>query len=300
MIYTLTLNPAVDYVLHLDKLTPGSIGRSHNESVFCGGKGINVSLILQEHGIPSVAMGFIAGFTGTAIEEGLREKNLQTDFVRLHNGFSRINIKIRAHEETDINGEGPQIGNDDLNALFTKLDNIQSGDTLVLAGSIPSSLPRDIYKTIMDTLSDREIRFVVDATGELLMSALAYRPFLIKPNNEELGEIFSTEISSPDQAIVYAAKLQEKGARNVLVSMGGKGAVLLDEKGQKHYMPAYRGEVVNTVGAGDSMVAGFLAGYEQTKSFAYALKLGSASGSATAFCEGLADIEQIKNVLNNQ
>ena len=298
MIYTLTLNPAIDYVAHVDELTIGSIGRSHDESVFFGGKGINVSTILHEHGIPSVAMGFIAGFTGIAIEEGLSKKGIKSDFVHLKNGFSRINIKIRSKTETDINGEGPHIEDCDLKRLFAKMEVMQDGDTLVLAGSIPSSLPQNMYEMIMSSQSGKDIRFVVDATGELLMKTLAYHPFLIKPNNDELGEIFLVKISSPNEAVKYAAKMQEKGARNVLVSMGSDGAVLLDENGQKHYMPAYPGKVVNTVGAGDSMVAGFIAGYEQTGDFAYALKLGSASGSATAFSEGLANMESIKIILN--
>lgn len=298
MIYTMTLNPAIDYVAHVEELKIGSIGRSHDEKIFAGGKGINVSTVLHEHGIPTAAMGFIAGFTGTAIEEVLRQKNIQCDFVRLKNGFTRINIKLRTRDETDINGEGPHIESEDINRLYEKLSILKDEDTLVLAGSIPASLPQDMYEKIMGRLHGKDIRFVVDATGELLRNTLKYHPFLIKPNNDELGELFSAEITTPQDSLKYAAKLQEAGARNVLVSMGGDGAALLDENGKQHYLPAYSGKTVNTVGAGDSMVAGFLAGYEQTGDYEYALKLGSASGSATAFSEGLADIELIKRVLN--
>ena len=297
MIYTLTLNPAIDYVVHVDDLKIGSIGRSHNEGIFIGGKGINVSMILREHGLDSAAMGFVAGFTGNAIEQGLAEKGIHSDFVHLRGGFSRINIKIRSREETDINGQGPEITAEDLERLFAKLDGMKDGDTLVMAGSIPGSLPQDIYERIMGRQSGKNIRFVVDAEGELLTKTLRFHPFLIKPNREELGEIFSADIKDTVQSAKYARKLQEAGARNVLVSMGGSGALLLDEDGKTHFMDACSGEVINTVGAGDSMVAGFIAGYEKTGDYAYALKLGSASGSATAFSEGLADKKKIEEIL---
>lgn len=297
MIYTVTLNPALDYVMHVKEMKAGNILRSCGEAVFFGGKGINVSTILREHNVSSVAMGFVAGFTGGALENGLESKGIQTDFVHLENGLTRINVKIRADEETDINAGGPAISEAELNALYEKLEQLQAGDTLVLAGSIPPSLPENIYEKIMERLADKGVRFVVDATGQLLVSSLKYRPFLIKPNDDELGELFSVTIDSPEDALQYAVLLQEMGAKNVLVSMGGKGAVLLDETGKEHYMPALKGKVVNTVGAGDSMVAGFIAGFEQTGDFAYALKLGSASGSATAFSEGLADIQSIQKLL---
>lgn len=298
MIYTLTLNPAIDYVVHVENLLLGNIQRSTAEHVFFGGKGINVSTILQEHGVPSVAMGFLSGFTGKAMEEHLTERGIATDFVYLQDGITRINVKIRAKEETDINGQGPAIEQSDLLRLYEKLDILQDGDTLVLAGSIPASLPQDIYEEIMKRLTGKQISFAVDATGELLLKTLPYHPFLVKPNAEELGELFSVTIDSPEDALHYAKKLQEKGAQNVLVSMGGDGAVLLDKTGKKHYRKAYSGKVVNTVGAGDSMVAGFLAGYAKTRDYAAALQIGSASGSATAFCEGLADIQAIKAILN--
>lgn len=299
MIYTLTLNPAIDYVAHVEKLKVGSINRSHSESVFFGGKGINVSTVLHELGINSTAMGFVAGFTGKAIEEGLKNKGIETDFVHLENGFSRINIKLREENETDINGQGPEIEEKDIIKLLEKLDRVQDGDTVVLAGSIPSSLPNDTYERIMQKLKSKNVRFAVDATGELLLNTLKYRPFLIKPNNDELGEIYGVEIKTQPDALVYAEKIQSEGARNVLVTMGGKGAILLDENGNKYYVKAHEGKVVNTVGAGDSTVAGFLAGYEKTGNYEYALKLGSASGSATAFSEGLADIETIQAILNS-
>lgn len=296
MIYTLTLNPAIDYVVHVDDLRIGSIGRSHNEGIFIGGKGINVSMILREHGLDSSAMGFIAGFTGNAIEQGLKEKGIASDFVHLKSGFSRINIKIRGKKETDINGQGPEITEADLQLLFEKLDGMKSGDTLVMAGSIPGSLPQDIYERIMDRQSGKNIRFVVDAAGELLTKTIRFHPFLIKPNSDELGEIFSVQINDIPTAAKYARKLRDTGARNVLVSMGGSGALLLDEDGKTHFMEACRGKVINTVGAGDSMVAGFIAGYEKTGDYAYALKLGSASGSATAFSEGLASKKRIDEI----
>lgn len=297
MIYTLTLNPAIDYVAHVGKLTSGSIMRSEYENVFFGGKGINVSTLLHEHKIDTVAMGFIAGFTGKAIEHGLNEKGINTDFIYLDNGFTRINVKIRAETETDINGKGPFISAENLSQLAEKLKILTSGDTLVLAGSIPPSVPDDIYENIMKEHYGKNINYVVDATGKLLLNSLKYNPFLIKPNTDELGEIFSVNITTTEDAYKYALKLKDKGARNVLVSMGGNGAVLLDETGKQHYMPAYKGKAVNTVGAGDSMIAGFIAGYEKTGDYEYALKLGTASGSATAFSEGLADINKINQLL---
>ena len=297
MIYTLTLNPAVDYVTHVEKLKVGNILRSNNENVFFGGKGINVSAVLHEHGIQSVAMGFLAGFTGKAIEDGLTQKGIQNDFVYLEKGFTRINIKIRSDQETDINGIGPKISDTDFKILSEKLKKLKDGDILVLAGSIPGTLPKDTYEKIMASLSDKKINFVVDAAGELLVNALKYRPFLIKPNTDELGEIFSTKVETVEDAAKYALRLQGKGARNVLVSMGADGAFLLDQTGRKHYMQAFEGNVVNTVGAGDSMVAGFIAGYEKTRDFEYAMKVGTASGSATAFSEGLADIDTINSIL---
>ena len=299
MIYTVTFNPAIDYLVYVPELKVGSIIRSEKEKTFCGGKGINVSFVLQELGIESTAMGFIAGFTGSAIEQALGGGIIHTDFVHLKEGLTRINVKIRSGYETDINGQGPAISENDIKALLGKLEELKHGDTLVLAGSIPNTLPSDIYEKIMELLSGTGVRFVVDATKDLLLNSLKYRPFFIKPNNDELGEIFGVRIEKPETAIQYARKLRKMGAVNVLVSMGGEGAVLVDENGKEYYMPAINGKVVNTVGAGDSMVAGFLAGYVQKADYAYALQLGTAAGGATAFGEGLATRDEIFRQLNH-
>lgn len=296
MVYTVTFNPAVDYIVHTKELIPGATNRSDSEEIYFGGKGINVSIVLSELGVKSKALGFAAGFTGEAIEKGVAEKGIDAEFVHLSEGFSRINVKIKSGEETELNGQGPKITDEAIAELFAKLDEIQDGDTLVLAGSIPSSLPADIYERILERLSGKKIRAVVDATKALLLNVLKYRPFLIKPNNFELGEIFGTEMKSTEDIVKYAGKLKEMGARNVLVSMAGDGAVLLDENGQTHVCGVCRGRVKNSVGAGDSMVAGFIAGCEKGD-YEYALKLGTASGGATAFSEGLAEKEKIFELL---
>ena len=296
MVYTVTFNPAVDYIVHTKELIPGATNRSDSEEIYFGGKGINVSIVLSELGVKSKALGFAAGFTGEAIEKGVAEKGIDAEFVHLSEGFSRINVKIKSGEETELNGQGPKITDEAIAELFAKLDEIQDGDTLVLAGSIPSSLPADIYERILERLSGKKIRAVVDATKDLLLNVLKYRPFLIKPNNFELGEIFGTEMKSTEDIVEYAGKLKEMGARNVLVSMAGDGAVLLDENGQTHVCGVCRGRVKNSVGAGDSMVAGFIAGCEKGD-YEYALKLGTASGGATAFSEGLAEKEKIFELL---
>ncbi len=296
MVYTLTLNPAIDYVMHLDALNVGEIQRAQSESAFFGGKGINVSFVLNELGIPSVATGFVAGFTGEALQNGISALGLKSDFIKLERGLTRINVKIRAGNETDINGNGPDITENDVEALIKKLSMLQKGDILVLAGSIPATLPLDTYERIMASLEDRGVHFVVDAAGELLMNCLKYKPFLIKPNNDELGEIFGVKITTPEQVLSYAERLRSAGAYNVLVSMGAKGAVLLDSNGRRHYIKARGGEVINTVGAGDSMLAGFLAGFIKSGDYEIALRLGTAAGGATAFSEGLAtrrDIDKL-------
>lgn len=297
MVYTVTFNPAVDYIVHTKELIPGATNRSDSEEIYFGGKGINVSIVLSKLGVKSKALGFAAGFTGEAIEKGVAEKGIDAEFVHLKEGFSRINVKIKSGEETELNGQGPKITDEAIAELFTKLDEIQDGDTLVLAGSIPSSLPADIYERILERLSGKKIRAVVDATKDLLLNVLKYRPFLIKPNNFELGEIFGAEMKSTEDIVKYAGKLKEMGARNVLVSMAGDGAVLLDENGQTHVCGVCRGRVKNSVGAGDSMVAGFIAGCEKGD-YEYALKLGTASGGATAFSEGLAEKEKIFELLD--
>lgn len=295
MIYTVTFNPAIDYVVHTGGLVLGSVNRASSESMFFGGKGINVSLVLAELGVRSIALGFTAGFTGEAIENGVRAMGIETDFIRLPEGNSRINVKIKSGEETELNGQGPDIDTASLEKLFARLDGLSEGDTLILAGSIPKSLPPDVYEWILKRLSGREIRTVVDASGELLMNVLKYRPFLIKPNDQELGELFGVKTESKEDVVLYGSKLRELGARNVLVSMAGEGAVLLDENGGVHRSAACRGTVRNSVGAGDSMLAGFVSGLE--KGFDYALRLGTACGGATAFSDGLASRDQIDELL---
>lgn len=300
MIYTVTLNPAIDYVAHVEEMRPGSVNRLQSEEIHCGGKGINVSLVLREFGIPSRALGFVAGFTGKALEEGVSESGIETDFVHLKQGCTRINVKIKSGLETDLNGRGPEVDERDLARLHEKLEALKNGDVLVLAGSIPGGLQKDVYGRILERLSGKNIRAVVDATGELLLNTLAYKPFLIKPNHQELEDLFGLSLSGVDQILAYAGKLKEMGAVNVLVSMAGDGAVLLDEAGRVHRCGACRGRVRNSVGAGDSMVAGFLAGIltgSAPGDYSYALKLGTAAGGATAFSDGLARREEIEALL---
>lgn len=296
MVYTVTFNPAVDYVVHADEISVGGVNRSKSEKIYFGGKGINVSIVLSELGVKSKALGFVAGFTGDAIEKGVAEKGVETDFVHLENGFSRINVKIKSEKETELNGQGPAIDGKALDALFEKLDRLSDGDTLVLAGSIPSSMPADIYEKILERLQSKNIKTVVDATKDLLMNVLKYKPFLIKPNNHELGEMFGVTLKTNEEIAEYAQKLKDMGARNVLVSMAGDGALLLDENGKTHVCGVCRGTVKNSVGAGDSMVAGFVAGSEQGD-YEYALKLGTAAGGATAFSDGLAEKALIDELL---
>ena len=296
MVYTVTFNPAIDYVVHTAEMRLGEVNRSSSEEMYFGGKGINVSIVLNELGTPSIALGFTAGFTGEAIENVIKAMGIKSDFVRLKTGNSRINVKIKAGEETELNGQGPHIDDAALEALFVKLDKLSDGDTLVLAGSIPSSLPSDIYERIMQRLSDRKIRTVVDATNDLLLNVLKYKPFLIKPNNHELGEMFGVTLSEDEEIERYARKLKDMGAINVLISMAGDGAMLIDENGKCHRCGVCKGKVRNSVGAGDSMVAGFLTG-AQNGDYEYALKLGTAAGGATAFSEGLAVKNKIEELL---
>lgn len=296
MVYTVTFNPAIDYVVHTGEMKLGATNRSEKEEMYFGGKGINVSIVLRELGIDSKALGFTAGFTGEAIEKGLSEMGIDTDFVRLKNGNSRINVKIKSTEETELNGQGPDIDEAAINALFAKLDKLSDGDTLILAGSIPSSLPSDIYEKILGRLSGRNIKTVVDATKDLLLNVLKYKPFLVKPNNHELGEMFGAELKTDEEIEKYARKLQEMGAVNVLISMAGDGAMLIDEYGKMHRCGVCRGTVRNSVGAGDSMVAGFTAG-SLKGDYEYALKLGTAAGGATAFSDGLAEKAKIDELL---
>jgi 1-phosphofructokinase len=296
MVYTVTFSPAIDYVVHMDELMTGSINRAERTAIFFGGKGINVSMVLKELGVRTKALGFVAGFTGEAIEKGIAEKGIETDFIHLDHGFSRINVKVKAGRETELNGQGPVIGDKELKALYAKLDRLQDGDTLVLAGSVPDSMPADVYEKILERLSDRRIKTVVDATKDLLKNVLKSRPFLVKPNHHELGELFGVTLQNNDEIAKYAARLKSMGAANVLVSKAEKGALLLDENGAFHTCGACRGTVINSVGAGDSMVAGFLAGAERGD-YGYALKLGAAAGGATAFSEGLAQKNEIFELL---
>ena len=297
MIYTVTFNPAIDYVVHMPRLQHGSVNRVRQEDVFFGGKGINVSTVLQRLGVDTAALGFLAGFTGAAIEQGLQQLGVRTDFVHLPTGLTRINVKIKAGQETELNGAGPDIPDEALHQLEEKLDGLTENDVLILAGSIPASLPQDVYERLLARLDGRGVRCVVDATRALLVNVLPYHPFLIKPNNHELGEIVGRELHTDEEIAAAARTLQEKGARNVLVSMAGDGALLLDEQGQVHRIGCPKGKVVNSVGAGDSMVAGFVAGYLQSGSYAQALRLGTACGSATAFSLGLATKEKIDELL---
>lgn len=296
MIYTVTFNPAIDYVVSIDNIKTGSVNRLDSEQIFFGGKGINISLVLKELGVKSTALGFVAGFTGEAIEKGLRETGIDTDFVHLKAGNSRINVKIRSGEETELNGNGPDISESAVSELFDRLSKLENGDTIILAGSVPKSLQRDIYERIIRFLSDKEIRVVADAENELLLNVLKYRPFLIKPNVHELADIFGKTPETDDEIIHYAQKLKEMGAQNVLVSMAEAGAILLDSNNSVHRSGVCSGIVRNSVGSGDSMIAGFLAGISQDN-YNYALRLGTAAGGATAFSDGLAVGEEIQRLM---
>ena len=297
MIYTVTFNPAIDYVVHFDHLRPGEINRNESEEFQFGGKGINVSNVLRTLGFETVALGFVAGFIGEGFEKGLTEMGLKTDLIHVKEGMTRINVKVKAAEETEINGVGPVITEADMEKLYEKLDAIGPEDVLVLSGSIPKCLPGDTYERIMARLDGRGIPIAVDATRDLLVNVLKYHPFLIKPNNHELGEIFGRVLHTDEEIVDCAKKLQEMGGRNILVSMAGAGALLLDEAGGVHRIGCPKGKVLNSVGAGDSMVAGFLAGWLGKQDYDYALKLGTATGSATAFSIGLAEKPLIDKLL---
>ena len=300
MIYTVTFNPSLDYVIQVDKLVPGEINRTTHEAVYPGGKGNNVSVILSNLGHSSKALGFTARFTGEALENMLKEFGCDTAFIRLPEGSTRINVKINAGEETEINGQGPVITEEAQQALFEQLDALKKEDILVLAGSIPNTLPSDIYERILEHLQGRGIHFVVDATKELLLKVLKYHPFLIKPNNHELGEMFGVTLKTRDEIVAYAKKLQKMGAENVLVSMAGDGAILLTEEGVIYEAKPPKGKVLNSVGAGDSMVAGFLTGYLNTGDYEKAFRLGVVTGSATAFQYWLATKEDIVALMEDK
>ena len=297
MIYTITFNPALDYVITVDHFQQGLVNRVCEEHIFCGGKGINVSAILKELGYESEALGFVAGFTGDEIVRRAKsEYDIKTDFIKVEKGMSRINVKMRSDEETEINGMGPDIQPEDIQELFNQLDALTEKDILVISGSIPSTLPDTMYEQIIERVQKKKIKVVVDATNNLLLKVLKYKPFLIKPNNHELGEIFNVELNTRDEVIPYAKKLQEMGAQNVLISMAGQGAVLVSDNNEVIQSKAPKGTVVNSVGAGDSMVAGFLAGYLETGNYEKAFINGLCCGSASAFQVGLATKEDVENV----
>lgn len=296
MIYTVTFNPSLDYIVEVNDLKLGATNRTSYEQMLPGGKGINVSFVLRNLGFESTALGFLAGFVGEEIQRHLEQEGIKAEFLKLEDGISRINVKIRNIDGMEINGMGPEISRQKLEELMTKIDTLQKGDLLVLAGSIPHSIPDSIYMDIMARVEQKGIKVVVDATKDLLTNVLEYRPFLIKPNNHELGEIFDVTLKKREEVIPYAIKLQEKGARNVLVSMAGEGAVLIDDDGNVHVSDAPKGEVVNAVGAGDSMVAGFLAGWLLSGDYEEAFRMGLATGSASAFSEKLATKEEVEAV----
>ncbi len=293
MIYTVTFNPALDYVVRVDHFKLGEVNRTAEENIFYGGKGINVSAVLANLGYESRALGFVAGFTGEEIERGAKRLGFESDFIHVEKGMSRINVKLKSGQESEINGMGPEITQGDVDKLFEKLEYLKEGDVIVLSGSIPSSIDRGIYERILAKLQGRGILAVVDAEKELLLNVLKYHPFLIKPNNHELGDMFGTVLESREEISEYAGRLQKMGAANVLVSMAGDGSLLVTEDGQVCRMGAARGKVKNSVGAGDSMVAGFLAGYLEKGDYSHALRLGTAAGGATAFSDGLGTRERI-------
>lgn len=300
MIYTVTFNPALDYIMRVDGLQSKDINRTRSEEIHYGGKGINVSVILTRLGVENKALGFVAGFSGRQIEDMLVSDGIKTDFVHLKEGYTRINVKIRCDRELDINANGPEIKREEVDALFEKLEELKSKDYLILAGSIPKALPDNMYEKILERLDGKGVNFVVDATGDLLKNVLKYKPFMVKPNHHELGEIFGVEITALEDIEKYAKKLQEMGAKNVLVSRGKDGAALIDEFGKVHTMGNVPGKIISSVGCGDSMVAGFVAGYVKEKDYAYALKLGSACGNATAFSSGLATKNEIDKMLQSE
>ena len=297
MICTVTFNPSLDYIVSVEDFKLGLTNRTSSELMLPGGKGINVSTVLMNLGIENTALGFMAGFVGDEIVRKLEEMGVKSDFIKIPEGVSRINLKLKSIDGTEINGMGPKISAEKVQELMEKLDTLKEGDVLFLAGSIPSSMPDDMYEKIMARLDGRGVMIVVDATRDLLVNVLKYHPFLVKPNNHELGEIFGKELNRDEEITQAARKLQQRGARNVLVSMAGDGALLLDETGAVHRIGTPKGKVVNSVGAGDSMVAGFIAGYLQSGSYSYALRLGTACGSATAFSLGLAERRDIDALL---
>lgn len=298
MIFTVTFNPSLDYIVRVDEMRLGTINRTNYEQLLPGGKGINVSIVLGNLGHPSRALGFSAGVTGVALEKLLADSGVDADLVHVKAGFTRINAKVKAVEETEINGQGPRIAPEDVDALFSKLDVLGQDDTLVISGSVPNTLPSDMYERVMERLAGRGVRIVVDAERDLLTRVLSYRPFLVKPNNHELGDIFGVALKTRDEVVPYARRMQEMGAQNVLVSMAGEGGVLVAADGQVYQSPAAQGTVVNSVGAGDSCVAGFLAGLMETGSYQTAFRMGLAAGSASAFSDHLATRPEVEDLMS--
>lgn len=298
MIFTVTFNPSLDYIVRVDEMRLGTINRTNYEQLLPGGKGINVSIVLGNLGHPSRALGFSAGVTGVALEKLLADAGVDADLVHVKEGFTRINAKVKAVEETELNGQGPRIAPEDVDALFSKLDVLGQDDTLVISGSVPNTLPSDMYEQVMERLAGRGVRIVVDAERDLLTRVLPYRPFLVKPNNHELGDIFGVALKTRDEVVPYARCMQEMGAQNVLVSMAGEGGVLVAADGQVYQSPAAKGTVVNSVGAGDSCVAGFLAGLMETGSYQTAFRMGLAAGSASAFSDHLATRPEVEDLMS--
>ncbi|MDD6770539.1 MAG: 1-phosphofructokinase [Inconstantimicrobium porci] len=297
MINTITLNPSLDYIVKVNNFKVDELNRSVGEQIYAGGKGINVSIVLKNLGVENTALGYVAGFTGDEILRQIKEHDVDCDFVKLENGLSRINVKLKSDGETEINGSGPDITEEDLKSLYRKISKLGKGDFLILSGSIPKSIPDDIYENIMKALLYSGVEFIVDATKDLLLNVLKYRPFLIKPNHHELAEMFNVEIKGDEDIIKYAKKLQEMGAKNVLISMAGDGAILITENGEALKRDVPKGTLKNSVGAGDSMVAGFLAGYLKNHDIKEAFKMGVATGSASAFSEELATEKEVNELL---
>lgn len=297
MIYTVTFNPSLDYIVSVKDFRPGMTNRTSSELMLAGGKGINVSIVLGNLGIKSTALGFIAGFTGDEIVRRLHNGGINSEFIKINDGISRINIKLKSIDGTEINGQGPRIDSSHIEQLMNRLRRLESGDVLVLAGSIPAGISDNIYKDIMDMLKDKGVQIVVDATSRLLTNVLEYNPFFIKPNQHELGDIFNVTLNTQEEVIPYALELKKMGAVNVCVSMGGKGAILVADDGNVYKAKAPDGILKNSVGAGDSLVAGFLSGWIEKKDYEYAFRKGVATGSASAFSERLATNGEVNDLI---
>lgn len=297
MIYTITLNPALDYIMEIEEFENGKINRAKSDKIFPGGKGINVSIVLNNLGLKSTTLGFIGGFTGEELKRQMEEQGIQTDFIKLKRGKTRINVKINSKKETELNSRGPEISKEEAQKLLEKVDNIQTEDIVVIAGNIPDGIDKNIYETICAKLQEKKVTFIVDTTGEKLINILKYKPFLIKPNRKELEETFKTKIKTNREIIEHAKKLQMMGAQNVLISLGRNGAILVTKHNKVFISNAPKGKKVNTVGSGDSMVAGFISGYKKNKDYEEALKMSIATGSASAFSEGLATKDKVDILL---